>query len=49
MKYQMSATFWEEHQWHKGIAAAVEAGLTFEAFSPGCGHAAWIIVYTGGF
>ena len=49
MEHQQSAIFWEEQQWYKAIAAAVQAGLTFRAESPGCGNATWIIIYTGGY
>lgn len=46
----MKATFREASQWHAAIAAAIMAGLTFEAWdntmtSSGC----FEIEYTGGY
>lgn len=46
----MIAKFMTVEAWHAGIAAAVAAGLTFEAHDYGmaCSHA-WTIEYTGGY
>ena len=46
----MEAKFYSEKAWHAAIAAAVIAGLTFEAWDIGLVNAhAWVITYTGGY
>lgn len=46
----MTAYFDSAEAWHAGIAAAVMAGLMFEAYDVGmkC-RTAYAIVYTGGY
>lgn len=46
----MQAKFFSEKAWHAAIAAAVIAGLTFEAYDIGLANRhAWVIEYTGGY
>lgn len=46
----MEAKFMTVEAWHAAIAAAVQAGLTFEAYDFGMHTShAWSIVYTGGY
>ena len=46
----MEAKFYTAAAWHAAIAAAVMAGLTFEAYEIGIANShAWTITYTGGY
>ena len=44
----MTAKFTNASDFHAAIAAAVIAGLTFEAYGD-TGNGEWTIVYTGGY
>lgn len=46
----MKAKFYDAEKWHAAIAAAVMAGLTFEAWEIGMAAShAYVIEYTGGY
>lgn len=45
----MTAKFNTREEWYKAIAAAVMAGLTFEAWEYGMAGNCYVIEYTGGY